>query len=404
MAAQAACFPREQECRDRRRRYESAPPGTPSAPPESQRCTGLRPTRGQRRSCKSAPSGIGQKGRPDLQRKVRPVLPSGRTVIVVLVARADLLIHLVRAARERDDPELRRAVESMIAEERGKQHHLLAERLEEALRTSVPPSTDAMPASAEQGFDVVTPRFMLDDLVLAESAREAIQELIEEQQRAEVLRTYGLEPRHRVLLTGPPGNGKTSLAEAIAEALLLPLVVVRYEEIIGSYLGETASRVAAVFGFARTRRCVLFFDEFDSLAKERGDEHETGEIKRVVSSLLLQVDSLPSHAVFVAASNHPELLDRAVNRRFEVRLELTLPGKVARTAWFERLLTTFDEPVGLSADTLARKTTGASFSQLQDLADDIRRRQVLEPGTSLRRLVPDRLARWREVSALEAHA
>lgn len=194
------------------------------------------------------------------------------------------------------------------------------------------------------------------------------------------------------------------MAEATAEALLLPLVVVRYEEVIGSYLGETAARLASVFAFARTRRCVLFFDEFDAVAKDRGDEHETGEIKRVVSSLLLQVDALPSHAVVVAASNHPELLDRAVHRRFQLRLELPLPGKAARIAWFERLLASFEEPTGLSPETLARKTAGASFSQLQDLADDIRRRHVLEPGTTLRRVVPQRIAIWRDVTALETHA
>lgn len=319
------------------------------------------------------------------------------------MARADLLLHLVRAAKERDDGELRRTVESMIAEERGKQHHLLAERLEDALRASAPVENGGHP-DVSTGFAILTPRRRLDDLILPEAVRVAIEELVEEQQRTEVLRAHGLEPRHRVLFTGPPGNGKTSLGEAIAEALLLPLIVVRYEEVVGSYLGETASRLAAVFAFARTRRCVLFFDEFDAVAKERGDEHETGEIKRVVSSLLMQVDALPSHTIVVAASNHPELLDRAVHRRFELRLELPAPGKVARIAWFERLLSDLDEPVGLNAETLTRRTAGASFSQLQDLADDISRRRVLEPGTSLRRLVPERLRRWREVSALEAHA
>lgn len=320
------------------------------------------------------------------------------------MARGELLVHLVRAARERDDGEMRRAVESMIAEEREKQHHLLAERLEQALHVSAPENGDDRTDVPRQGVAVVTPGVRLDDLVLPEKAREAVEELIEEQQRTEVLRAYGLEPRHRLLLIGPPGNGKTSLAEAVAEALLLPLVLVRYEEVIGSYLGETAARLASVFAFARTRRCVLFFDEFDALAKERGDEHETGEIKRVVSSLLLQVDALPSHAVVVAASNHAELLDRAVHRRFQLRLELPLPGKAARIAWFERLLASFDEPVGIGSETLARKTAGASFSQLQDLADDIRRRHVLEPGTSLRRLVPQRIATWRDVTALELHA
>ena len=84
-------------------------------------------------------------------------------------------------------------------------------------------------------------------------------------------------------MIGPPGNGKTSLAEAIAEALMIPILTVRYESIIGSYLGETASRLSKLFEYAKTRECVLFFDEFETLGKERGDVHETGEIKRVVS-------------------------------------------------------------------------------------------------------------------------
>lgn len=320
------------------------------------------------------------------------------------MARADLLVHLVETAQRGDDAGLRRTVESLIAEERDKQHHVLAERLENAL--GQPSGVVQLPVehAVPTGLSVVTPHWRLDDLVLPETVRQGVGELIEEQQRAEVLRAHALEPRHRLLLTGPPGNGKTSLAEAIAEALVVPLIVVRYEEVIGSYLGETAARLASVFAAVRTRRCVLFFDEFDAVAKERGDEHETGEIKRVVSSLLLQVDAVPSHAVIVAASNHPELLDRAVHRRFELRLELPVPGKAARMAWFEQLLAQLGEPVGMGEETLARKTTGASFSQLQDLADDINRRRVLQPGTSLKRLVPERLARWREVNAPEAHA
>jgi len=321
------------------------------------------------------------------------------------MARADLLVHLVRAAKERDEEALGRTVESMIAEERGQRHHLLAERLEDALRASNPvQEVNGQRQDAGAGFSILTPKRRISDLVLPDLVRESVAELVEEQQKSELLRAHGLEPRHRVLLTGPPGNGKTSVASAIAEALLLPLIFVRYEEVIGSYLGETAARLANVFAFARTRRCVLFFDEFDAVAKERGDEHETGEIKRVVSSLLLQVDSMPSHVVVIGASNHPELLDRAVNRRFQIRLELPLPGKVARVVWFERFLAELDEPVGMGAETLAKKTAAANFSQLQDLSEDILRHRVLEPGVSMRRLVADRLRRWRQVSALDAHA
>ena len=135
-----------------------------------------------------------------------------------------------------------------------------------------------------------------------------------------------MEPRHRILLSGPPGNGKTSFAEAIAEALALPLFMVRYDSLVGSYLGETNTRLRALCDYVRTRPSVLFFDEFDALGKERGDTHETGEIKRVVSFLIMQLDQMPSYVVVIAATNHAELLDRAVWRRFQMRLGFPSPA------------------------------------------------------------------------------
>ena len=93
---------------------------------------------------------------------------------------------------------------------------------------------------------------------------------------------------------------------------MIPILTVRYESIIGSYLGETASRLSKLFEYAKTRECVLFFDEFETLGKERGDVHETGEIKRVVSSLLMQIDALPSYVIAIAATNHDNLLDKAI--------------------------------------------------------------------------------------------
>lgn len=322
------------------------------------------------------------------------------------MARADLLVQLVRAARGGNDVDLRRSVEALIAEEREKHHHLLAQRLEEALRTdgAADISGIAVPESAPRGVAILTPRQALDTLFLEADVRSAIEELLEEQSRLEVLRAHGLEPRHRILLTGPPGNGKTSVAEGIAEALMLPFIVLRYEEVIASFLGETAARLAQVFSTARTRRCVLFFDEFDAVAKERGDEHETGEIKRLVTSLLLQVDDLPSHVVVVAASNHPELLDRAVDRRFQLRLALRPPGAKERAAWLEALVEELGEPAGMTAETFAKRTAGASFSRLQDFADDLRRRRVLDPGVPLRELLPSRLARWNRVTAVHRNA
>ena len=211
------------------------------------------------------------------------------------------------------------------------------------------------------------------------AVRRACEELIEEQLRGDLLRSHGLEPRHRVLLAGPPGNGKTTLAEALAEALSLPLFVVRYEGIIGSFLGETASRLRKTLEYIHTRKCVLFFDEFDAIGKERGDTHETGEIKRVVSSLLLQLDSLPSYVTVVTASNHPELLDRAVWRRFELRLLLPAPTKADRAEWFQRLARRLGEPLGMSAQTLASRLGTASFAELEDFELDVMRRSRTAP-------------------------
>ena len=245
-----------------------------------------------------------------------------------IMARADLILTLIKASRQGNDLQVRKAVEAMAADERAKNHTILADRLLAQLQSGNGRhgrQTPLLARSASSPLVAETlPARCLADLILSVEAAETVRELVAEQHRADVLRSYSLEPRNRVLLAGPPGNGKTTLAEALAHALNVPFLVVRYEAVIGSYLGETAQRIAQVFEHAKSRHCVLFFDEFDSVGKERGDLHETGEIKRVVSSLLLQIDALPSYVVAVAASNHPELLDRAVWRRFQIRL--ALPG------------------------------------------------------------------------------
>jgi AAA+ superfamily predicted ATPase len=208
-----------------------------------------------------------------------------------------------------------------------------------------------------------------------------------------------VEPRHRLLLLGAPGTGKTTLAEALAERLLAPLAVLRYEAVVGSFLGETGARLANVFAWARTRRCVLFLDEFDAIAKERGDEHETGEIKRVVSSLLMMVDDLPSHVMVVAASNHPELLDRGAGRRFQLTLRLPTPTPATRRAWWERYVATLPVRVKAAPKTLAERTPVGNFAELEDLGQDIRRQLILNAGADPSRVVNERVALWQNQRA-----
>jgi len=241
----------------------------------------------------------------------------------------------------------------------------------------------------------VEPRLRMEHLILSETVAAACREVIEEQNRADLLRAHNLEPRHRILLAGPPGNGKTSMAEALAGELVRPLLVVRYEAVIASYLGETAVRLSRLFEQVRTQRCVLFFDEFDVVGKERGDVHETGEIKRVVSSLLLQVDALPPYVVVVTATNHPELLDRAVWRRFQLRLQLSAPTAPQIQEWFQRFEERLGAKLGIAPNTLAKKLKGLSFSEIEQFGLDVQRRYVLGlPDADLRKIVDERLKQW----------
>ena len=135
----------------------------------------------------------------------------------------------------------------------------------------------------------------------------------------------GVPRRNQVIFWGPPGCGKTSAAEALAAELGVPLVVVRLDAIVSSYLGQTAGNLRRIFDYADSGRWVVLFDEFDALGRERSDPSEHGEIKRVVNSFLQLLDSYTGPGLLVAATNHEETLDRGLWRRFDEVVEFPLP-------------------------------------------------------------------------------
>ena len=317
------------------------------------------------------------------------------------MARADLLCEIIKYGIKNDNINFRKAAEAICAEERAKKHTVLADKIENIIKTTPSKTLSNNLNIVRNGnlskslFWEKIPKRTFSSLILEEKTLIQCKNLVEEQMRSELLYSYGLEPRNKILLIGPPGNGKTSLAEAIAEALTLPLFVVKYESIVGSYLGETASRLAELFELARSRSCVLFFDEFETLGKERGDTHEMGEIKRVVSSLLLQIDALPSYTVVIAATNHEHLLDKAAWRRFQVKLKLDYPTRRDIEKWFITFQRKRDFNFGLQPSTLAKKLLGLSYAEIEEIALSIYRQYVLQlPNENTKHITETVLKFW----------
>ena len=246
------------------------------------------------------------------------------------MARGELMKKLL-ASYGRDD-EFRAVAEQIITEEEKKNNLALAKTLRKTLeggpsRPSAPKALAPLlpfPEAASDFIERIEPQHTKGDIVLSATNVRVLLGLVKEFRRGEDLRRHGLQTRSKVLFCGPPGCGKTLCAEIFAAELGLPFFVVKLDRLISSYLGETASNIRKIFEFARKQPCVLFFDEFDALARARDDSGEHNELRRVVNSLLLFIDQIRPKGFLIAATNLDQSLDPAVWRRFD------------EVVWFER--------------------------------------------------------------------
>ena len=300
-----------------------------------------------------------------------------------------------------DEEAFRSAINEHISEERRKNHHVVARDLERLLGnfniTSYSPdaltllgvSSHNLPHDKERGLmlvEVSEAQRGLDTLILTEGVRESFRRIISENRQADLLRSHGLKPIGKVLLCGPPGCGKTVAAEAVAKELYLPLVLVRFDAIVSSFLGETAANLRKVFDFARTRPMVLLFDEFDAIGKKRTLEDEHGELKRVVNSFLQMLDAYRGEALIIAATNFQGLLDQALWRRFDDIIYFDKPTVAAIEELLIRSLRQTGIAPSIGLKHVAKCLVGMSHADVERIANDAIKDAILE---NYSRIEPD---------------
>lgn len=260
----------------------------------------------------------------------------------------------------------------------------MLEETDHQLRPTKAAFEKALPVDADSRFALIEhvnlnaihePR-----VVLSQEQWDTVNEFLSVAKSYEQIDTANMAASLSFLMYGPPGTGKSRLARFIAQELGLPLYVARLDGLISSFLGNTSKNIRAIFDFAAKTPCVLFLDEFDAIAKLRGDTQEMGELKRVVNSFIQNLDTLGRHSIVIAATNHSDLLDTAVWRRFSYRIALDFPPPELRhEMWAE-----FIQPFKVTArelELLVDISEGFSGSDIQEVCVRLRRRNITTKHT-----------------------
>ena len=305
------------------------------------------------------------------------------------MASADQLKALLKSHLEGDDGRFFSVAMQVAAHEAKLGHGKLAEELRALLdqakaRRGLPPQNGekAIPISRPRGdlanlLTVSYPKARLGEMVLGDALASQLNRIIREQRQAPKILAHGLSPRRKLLLMGPPGTGKTLTASVLAGELGLPLFQVRLDGLITKYMGETAAKLRQVFDATDRTRGVYFFDEFDAIGSQRGLANDVGEIRRVLNSFLQMIEQDESHSLIVAATNHPEILDHALFRRFDDVLHYELPDEAHIAAMLKARLGEMAAK-GVSWKRLANTAVGLSYAEVARASDETLKEALIE--------------------------
>jgi SpoVK/Ycf46/Vps4 family AAA+-type ATPase len=302
------------------------------------------------------------------------------------MATGSQLKALLKSLEEGDEERLYSIGLQMAAHEARLGHGKLANEMRELLdairaRHRIAPERQPIPLVQPKGelagiLSVSYPEIRLADMVLAEETEARLRRVTLEQRQQSKLRDHGLHPRAKLLLTGPPGSGKTLTAKALAGELRLPLFAIMLDGLITKFMGETAAKLRLVFDAMKRTRGVYLFDEFDAIGGQRRVSNDVGEVRRILNSFLSMLEQADPGSLIVAATNHPELLDPALFRRFDDVVQYDIPAGdlVLRTVRSRFSSLSTDR---LDWDRVAAEAAGLSYADIIRACEDAAKEAVL---------------------------
>lgn len=300
----------------------------------------------------------------------------------------EIIINLINSFKKNDRQEIDNVIKQLIETAEKRKQYKLAKKLRETyaltsenhfLPSSHTPSQFSN--SHEQDsklFEIRRSKIGIENIILSDTNKEILQEIINNYKKRELLRKHGLNNDSRLILHGPPGTGKTLFAYVIAGELGVPIYHVYLDSLISSYLGETGRNLKEIFREASTGDCVLLLDEFDAIAKHRDDSQELGELKRVVTVLLQNIDDLSPDTILIAATNHDHLLDSAVWRRFDYTLKMDVLSAPLRKSLIQMNL---NENNNIDINILAELSDGLSGAIIKQIINKSLRKSLLDKNS-----------------------
>jgi SpoVK/Ycf46/Vps4 family AAA+-type ATPase len=309
------------------------------------------------------------------------------------MATASQIKALLQSHGTDDDERFYAIALQVAAAEARRGHESLAAEIKKLVdqakqRKSLPKSTPSIfhvaqpQGEAAELLEHADPGWRVNDLILAEPLAKRIHRILEEQQNLSRLKEHGLRPRQRLLFTGPPGCGKTMTAAALAGDLSLPLFVVRLDNLITRYLGESLSKLRIIFETVNRTRAVYLFDEFDSIGYTRDFTGDVGEMRRLLNSFLTFIEKLTSNSLVIAATNHGDRLDKALYRRFDDLIEFGLPEDDHVWETIKARLSGLPAPK-LSRDKILQAANGLSYAEITRACEDATKEMLLRGGKSI---------------------